>query len=108
MVPNRKSKPINILVLQHQFFIDPGINIGADSNAVLWDSTDLASLQRQALDFVPTGRTLKGFTLLWTNTNSCFAIDSLVQDNNKVRLALRNASDNANTITLVRILAFWE
>lgn len=107
MSEGNAPKPINLLVCQHQFIINPGITIQPNDYARIIDGTLLSALEFQTLDPIPSGRNLKAISFLWANGSQCFASDTLVQ-NGKATLVLMNAGTNERTITNIRVLAFWE
>ena len=106
MAEGNEPKPINMLVLQHQFTISE-VSISPGAVESLINNQTLSSLTFQTLDPIPTGRTLKGVYLLWANGSIVVPVDILV-NNDKVTLRVINFTSNIVKITTVRILAFWE
>ena len=107
MADSKISKPNDILVCQHQFYVNPSITVPENNTATIFSNADLFSLSFQTLDPLPSGRTLIGASFLWANTALCLCNDLLVS-NGKITITLRNPTTISATITNIRILAFWK
>ena len=109
MTEGYEPKPIPTLVTQTQVTFGSTLTCNAHEKISALSNISLSALTYNALDPMPTGRTLIGVNFLWTNSGILVPVDILVNRSDQtISIQLYNPSDSAVTFSGLRLLMFWE
>ena len=104
-----EPKPIPLLVTQSQVTLPTSVVCTAGNKTTILDNVLISSLEYQALDPMPSNRTLVGAVYLFTNNSWMIPVDILVdKGSQRISVVVYNPTSTTFTIERIRLLMFWE